>query len=240
MNNNPLVSVILPAYNESENLAPLTEEIEGAMRIADITYEIIFVDDGSTDQSAQVLDLLSETRKSVRSIRHLTNFGQSAAQASGFRAALGEVVITMDADLQNDPADIPALLEALTEGVDCVCGVRVVRRDNFVRRVSSKIANCFRNLITGDRVADSGCTYRAMRKTALAEVPLFNGMHRFIPTILRAQGFNVIEIPVNHRERSRGVSKYGINDRLWRGIRDCFAVRWYRARAVHGTRLRHE
>jgi glycosyltransferase involved in cell wall biosynthesis len=146
--------------------------------------------------------------------------------------AKGEIVITMDADLQNDPADIPTLLEALTPEVDCVCGIRRTREDDFVKRISSRIANGFRNWITGDNIQDAGCTYRALRRNILGEMVVFNGMHRFIPTILRAQGCRVVEIKVNHRPRTKGVSKYGVGNRLWRGILDCLAIRWYRRRAL--------
>ncbi len=237
MRDNIDVSVIVPAYNEDENLEPLTVEIVEAMARTRFTYEILIIDDGSTDQTESVLEGLEKRYPVVRPVRHLTNFGQSAGQATGFRVAQGHTLITMDADLQNDPADIPNLLQALEEGIDCVCGVRRVRRDNFVKRISSKIANGFRNMITRDRVTDAGCTYRSIRKAALTEVPVFNGMHRFLPTLLRAQGFTIREIEVNHRSRTRGVSKYGINNRVWRGIRDCFAIRWYRARAVKCIRL---
>jgi dolichol-phosphate mannosyltransferase len=147
------------------------------------------------------------------------------------------VVVTLDADGQNDPADIPALLAALRPGVDCVTGVRTQRQDSFVKRVSSRVANAYRNWITGDRVTDAGCTFRAVRRAALREVPVFNGLHRFLPTILRRQGFTVAELPVNHRPRTRGVSKYGVGNRLWRGLRDCFAMRWYAARVIPADRL---
>jgi len=231
------VSVIVPAYNEEENLSPLLNEIVTAMGNVGCSYELLFIDDGSTDNTKYVLTALTKKFPQLRPIYHNTNHGQSAGQATGFRMARGSKIITLDADRQNDPADIPQLLQALTDDVDCVCGVRTRRHDNFVRRLSSKIANGFRNVITGDSVTDAGCTFRAIRRAALKEMPVFSGMHRFIPTMLRAQGFRVIEIPVNHRSRTRGYSKYGINNRLWRGIRDCFAIRWYRFRAIKGNRL---
>jgi dolichol-phosphate mannosyltransferase len=230
------VSVVVPAYNEEENLGPLAAEIDAAMEGLPYNYEVLFIDDGSTDQTPKVIEDLERTHPAVRGVRHTTNHGQSAGQATGFKVARGEKIITMDADLQNDPADIPSLLRAHTDDIDCVCGVRQVRRDNLVRRISSKLANGFRNAITGDRVTDAGCTFRSIRRDALGEVPIFNGMHRFLPSILRAQGYRVEEIAVNHRPRTHGYSKYGINDRLWRGIRDCFAMRWYRARALKGNR----
>jgi dolichol-phosphate mannosyltransferase len=233
------VSVVVPALNEGPNVEPLLMEILRAFEVIARSYEVIFVDDGSTDETAQVLKALAVEHPVVRSVHHTRTHGQSAAQATGFRIARGEVIITMDADQQNDPADISALLEALTAEVDCVCGVRVDRQDNWIRKVSSKIANGFRNWVTGDKVSDAGCTFRSIRHSTLREIPVFNGMHRFLPTLLRIQGFRIVEIPVNHRPRTRGYSKYGIGDRLWRGIRDCFAIRWYRARAIETDRVSH-
>ena len=234
------VSVVIPALDEAENLTPLLLEIEQAFTGLPRSYEVIFVDDGSNDSTAEVLRTLAAEHSVVQFITHSRNLGQSAGQASGFRVARGDVIITMDADQQNDPADIPALIDALRDEVDCVCGVRRVRKDNAIRKVSSALANGFRNRVTGDKVSDAGCTFRSIRREALGEIPVFNGMHRFLPTILRIQGYRVTEIPVNHRARTRGASKYGINDRLWRGIRDCFAIRWYRARAIPGHRTPNE
>lgn len=232
------VSVVVAALNEGENVAPLLFEIMQAFEGGTHTYEVIFVDDGSTDETAEVLTALALEHPVVRNVHHTRNHGQSAAQATGFRVARGEVIITMDADQQNDPADMAALLEALTAEVDCVCGVRIVRKDNWIRKISSKIANGFRDFVTGDKVSDAGCTFRSIRRSALREVPVFNGMHRFLPTMLRIQGYRIAEIPVNHRPRTRGSSKYGISNRLWRGIRDCFAIRWYRARVIESDRVR--
>jgi len=243
MKNDPngiAISVVVPAYNEEESVPVLAREIAAALRPSKIAFEILVVDDGSSDGTARVAASLAKEYPELRVLRHARNCGQSAGMATGFAAALGEVIVTLDADGQNDPADIPRLLSALDEGTDCVCGVRTVRKDTFVKRASSKIANKFRSAIVGDKVADAGCAFRAIRKRALREVLVFNGMHRFLPTILGAQGYRVVEIPVNHRPRALGVSKYGINNRLWRGIRDCFALRWYKARAVPGARLRHE
>jgi len=230
------LSVVVPAYNECDNLLPLAEEVIRALEGLEGGFELILVDDASTDASSDVLHSL--THPAVRTVFHRVNCGQSAAVASGFQAARGDWVATLDGDGQNDPADLPAMLaRALSEQVDCVTGVRARRRDNLIRRASSRIANGFRDLITGDRVSDSGCGIRVVRRTALAEVPVFNGMHRFLPTLLRGQGFVVVEQAVNHRERLRGVSKYGVGNRLWRGIRDCFGVRWYLKRAVRADRI---
>jgi dolichol-phosphate mannosyltransferase len=232
------VSVIVPAYNEEESVPPLVREIAAALRPSLAPFEIIIVDDGSTDRTQAVAAELAREFPELRAMRHARNCGQSAGMATGFAAARGPILVTLDADGQNDPADIPKLLAALDESADCVCGVRTVRRDTFVKRASSKIANRFRSAIIGDRVTDAGCAFRVIRRAALREMIVFNGMHRFLPTILQIQGYRTVEVPVNHRPRALGKSKYGINNRLWRGIRDCFALRWYRARAIPGNRLR--
>lgn len=230
------LSVVVPAYNEEENIIPLAEEIISALDKLPGGFELILVDDASTDSTARILEQFKHAN--VRAVFHRINCGQSAAVGSGFQAARGEWVATLDGDGQNDPADLPAMLEqAMKEGVDCVTGVRSKRQDTFIRRFSSKTANGFRNWITGDQVSDSGCGIRVVRRMALREIPVFNGMHRFLPTLLRGQGFTVNETTVNHRERLRGTSKYGVHNRLWRGIRDCFGIRWYLKRAVRSDRL---
>ena len=233
------LSVIIPAYNEEENIGPLTQEILAALAGIEDSFEVILVDDASTDTTALQIEKLERENPFVRGVFHKINCGQSAAVASGFQAAAGEWVATLDGDGQNDPCDIPAMLaRAIGDGVDCVTGVRTRRHDTFLRRFSSKVANGYRNWITGDQVSDSGCGVRVVRRTALREIPVFNGLHRFLPTLLRGQGFTVVEQSVNHRERLRGSSKYGVHNRLWRGIRDCFGIRWYLARAVRSERLK--
>ena len=232
----PRLSVVIPAYNEEENVIALAKEGIGALSSLPGGFELILVDDASTDSTAQVIRQFEHPQ--VRGVFHRVNCGQSAAVASGFQASHGEFVATLDGDGQNDPADLPAMLtQLLTDGVDCVTGVRRKRQDTFIRRFSSRIANGFRNWITGDQVSDSGCGIRVVRRTALREIPVFNGMHRFMPTLLRGQGFTVAETTVNHRERVRGTSKYGVHNRLWRGIRDCFGIRWYLKRAVRSDRI---
>lgn len=234
------LSVVIPVFNEQDNLSPLLKELQPVLDGTGRSYEVLCVDDRSTDRSLEVLQMLRKDRPWLRVVRHQVNSGESAAQATGFRHARGEVIITMDADQQNDPADIPALLAELRDGVAAVCGVRRKREDDWVRKLSSRIANGFRNAVTGDRISDAGCTYRALRRGALGDVPVFNGMHRFLPTILRLQGYRAVELLVNHRPRTRGSSKYGVGNRAWRGIVDCFAMRWYRARCVRGDRLAAE
>ena len=232
----PRLSVVVPAYNEEENVIPLAEEIIAALSNLPGGFELILVDDASTDSTTRIIREFQHAN--VRAVFHRINCGQSAAVGSGFHAARGEWVATLDGDGQNDPADLPAMLEkAIKEDVDCVTGVRAKRLDTFIRRFSSKTANGFRNWITGDQVSDSGCGIRVVRRAALHEIPVFNGMHRFLPTLLRGQGFTVKETHVNHRERLRGTSKYGVHNRLWRGIRDCFGIRWYLKRAVRSDRL---
>lgn len=231
------LSVVIPVFNERENLCPLLEELESRLRPLNRSFEVLCVDDRSTDDSLEVLRQLQGSRPWLRVVRHGVNSGESAAGATGFRFARGEIVVTMDADMQNDPADIPPMLEELDANTAAVCGVRRKREDNFVRRVSSKVANGFRNWMTGDRIADAGCTFRVLRRSTLHDLPVFNGLHRFLPTILRWQGFQVKERVVNHRPRTRGQSKYGVGNRMWRGILDCLAMRWYRRRCVSARRV---
>lgn len=235
----PVLSVVVPVFNESENVVPLAMEISASLESLGERIEIIFVDDASTDDTVSILKSLEIP--GLRVVRHRCNAGQSAAVASGFQHATADWVATLDGDGQNDPSDLPAMYElARKERVDCVTGVRARRRDTWVKRISSKIANRVRNTITGDQVTDSGCGIRIIRRTSLREITVFNGMHRFLPTLLRRQGFSVKEHVVNHRERTRGVSKYGVHNRLWRGLRDCFGVRWYLQRAVPADRLYQE
>jgi dolichol-phosphate mannosyltransferase len=234
------ISVVIPVFNEEDNLEPLLDELEPVLTKLGKRYEVIFVDDKSTDGSFEVLRKLKRTRPFLRIIRHRINSGESAGEATGFAFANGEIIITMDADQQNDPADIPLLLGALKDDVAAVCGVRRKRMDTFIKKISSRTANAFRNFITGDRISDAGCTYRAIRRSALWQLQVFNGMHRFLPTLLRFQGYPVVEILVNDRPRTRGYSKYGIGNRLWRGILDCFAMHWLRKRALRGNRVGSE
>ena len=230
------LSIVIPVYNEAENLEPLLDELFPVLNQIGRGFEVLCVDDASTDNSFAILQALKKKFAELRIVRHVVNCGESAGQATGFANARGNWIVTMDADQQNDPADIPALLEA-GRHADAVCGVRQQREDDWIKRVSSKIANGFRNRITGDKITDAGCTFRAIREDALHEIPLFNGMHRFLPTLLRLQGFEVAEIPVNHRPRIRGESKYGIGNRMFRGLVDCFAILWFRRRCFPARRF---
>jgi glycosyltransferase involved in cell wall biosynthesis len=194
-------------------------------------YEVVFVDDGSADQSPAVLASLARHDPRLRVVRQRRNSGQSAAMEAGFRHARGEVIVTLDADLQNDPSDIPRLLERMPE-YDVVCGVRTRRQDDWVRLLSSRIANRVRNRVTRESITDVGCTLRAFRAEYARSIPVFNGMHRFLPTLLRLAGARVTEVPVRHRPRLHGQAKYGIGNRLWRGIADLLAVRWLQKRWI--------
>jgi dolichol-phosphate mannosyltransferase len=225
------VSLVIPVYNEERNLPPLAGEIRQVMSSLGRPYEVLFVDDGSTDGSLAVLLGLADQDAAVRVIRQARNAGQSAALDAGFRHARGPVVVTLDADLQNDPADIPLLL-ALLGDYDVVCGVRAHRRDSWVRRLSSGIANAVRNRLTHDSVADVGCTLRAYRAEYLRRIPVWNGMHRFLPTLLRMEGARVTEVEVSHRPRRYGVPKYNIRNRLWRASTDLMGVRWWQSRWI--------
>ena len=232
----PEISVVLPIYNEEGNIAPLITEIEKALEPTSKNFEIICVDDASSDASVEKLYSLQKENPRIVIIRHCLNFGQSAAQASGFRYARGKIIATLDADGQNNPADFPRLLEYLEE-YDCVCGMRKKRMDTGIRRFASRFANFIRNFLTGDNVVDSGCNLRVMYKSALVEVPIFNGTHRFIPSLLRAKGKKVLEVSVDHRPRNWGQSKYGIWDRALRGLVDCIALRWWKGRCFPSDRI---
>jgi len=236
----PFISVVLPCCNERDNLRPLVEELESELRRLDQRFEVIVVDDASTDGGMAELRVLQVTRPWLRVVQHRVNCGQSASYYTGFRLARGELIVTMDGDRQHDPADLPRLLAELRGDVAAVCGVRTARQDNWVRRWSSRIANGFASWMTGDQIVDAGCTFRVLRKSALAEVPAFNGMHRFLPTMLQYQGFQVARVPIRHRNRLAGKTKYGIGNRLFRGVVDCLAMRWYRWRCFPAERLTAE
>jgi glycosyltransferase involved in cell wall biosynthesis len=225
------LSVVVPVYDEADNIEPLHREVDAALAGVEGGVEFIYVDDGSRDGSGERLLELAKRDQRVRVIRFDGNQGQCAALDAGFRAVRGEFTVTLDADLQNDPADIPRLLEALGRA-DVVNGVRMKRRDSPVRKISSRIANGFRNWVTRESVTDVGCSLRVMRSSYLREVKLYRGMHRFLPTLLRMEGATVIEVPVSHRMRRHGVSKYGISNRLFVGIVDVFAVRWMQNRTL--------
>lgn len=221
----PELSVVLPVFQEAESLPILWQEIEEMLDKVGHIAEVVFVDDGSTDGSTDVIRGLAKQDERVRLIQFKANAGLSAAFYAGFQVARGRIVVSMDTDLQSDPRDVVTLLDALT-GVDAVVGWRQIRHDSWLRRVSSRIANAVRDGVTGDRVRDSACSLRVMRRECLAAIPPFNGMHRFVPTLLRMAGFSVVEIPVHHRPRRFGQSKFGVRNRAVRAFIDLLAVRW--------------
>ncbi len=231
------LSIVIPVRDEAASIPSLAREIDAAMAATDIGWEAVWVDDGSGDDTPRVLELLACERPHHRFLRLEQGRGQSAALAAGFDSARGTWVSTMDGDGQNVPADIPLLLEEQRRtGAHVVNGWRRERADNTIRRFSSRIANGFRNRVTGESVRDVGCSIRLIRREALDGIPVFAGMHRFLPTLIRMNGWDhVVEVPVRHRARRRGVTKYGIQNRLWVGLFDTFAIVWMRRRLVPAT-----
>jgi dolichol-phosphate mannosyltransferase len=223
----PALSVVVPLYNEEANVPILQEELRVALSGRD--YEIIFVDDGSVDRTAERI----ETAPNIRLIRFEKNSGQSAAIYAGLTAARGGTLVIIDGDLQNDPADIPKLLAEIARGADLVCGYRVKRRDTPVKRATSWIANAVRSRYTKDGVRDTGCTLKAMRRECVSTLLPFKGMHRFIPALIKAAGYRLVEVPVNHRPRRFGQSKYGLGNRALRATIDMFGVRWLLSRRLN-------
>ena len=234
MQSSPDLSVVFPVYNEEENIPILLREIAAALDGKGWSYEIVAVDDGSSDRSLEVLRSLRAQYPTLRVLTFEKNSGQTAALDAAWHAARGTLVVSLDADLQNDPADIPAMMRKLEESkADMVIGVRVNRRDTWSRRMQSKIGNGVRNWITGDQITDTGCSLKLVRREAVERVRLFTGMHRFLPTLVRYAGYRVVEMPVNHRARQFGQSKYGAMNRAFRGLADCFAVRWMGKRMLN-------
>ena len=229
-----MLSIIVPGYNEAGNIVPLEQAIRAAMAPLPLPYELIYVDDASTDESWSILGRLGAADQRIRALRLTQNSGQSAALWAGIRAARGQFVATLDADLQNNPAELPKFLAAL-EHCDCVCGSRRLTRrqgDNLVRYFSSRIANWVRNKVTRETIKDSACGYRVFRRECAANLKFFKGMHRFLPTLFKIEGYSVAEIPVNHQPRFAGRSHYGIWNRLFTTITDLFVVRWMQKRNI--------
>ena len=229
----PDLSVVFPVYNEEENIPILLDEIAKALAPGGWSYEVVAVDDGSTDRSLAVLREQRAKHPMLRVLTFEKNSGQTAALDAAWRAAKGRYVVSLDADLQNDPADIPAMIGKLEQGgVDMVIGVRVNRHDTWSRKMQSRIGNGVRNWITRDQITDTGCSLKLVKKEAIDGVRLYTGMHRFLPTLVRMAGYQVTEMPVNHRARQFGVSKYGAMNRAFRGLADCLAVRWMSTRQL--------
>jgi len=229
----PAVSVVIPLYNEEDNIAELQRELAAAL--AGVDHELILVDDFSTDATLSRI-----TRgPGVRVIEFAKNTGQSAAMYAGIHAATGDVIVLLDGDRQNDPADIPKLLAAIDQGADLACGYRANRKDTNFKRIQSRIANFVRSRFTGDGVRDTGCTLKAMRRECREALVPFYGMHRFIPALIKGMGYQLAEVPTNHRPRVAGVSKYGFGNRAWKATCDMFAVKWLLSRQIQ-IRIRRE
>jgi len=235
-------SVVIPVCNEADNVEPLAREIDAALKTR--SYEMIFVDDGSTDETVANLARLKSVLPALRVLRHSFRSGQSAAVASGVRAARAPWVATLDGDGQNDPADIPKLIAArdspVGRGVQLFMGNRTARKDTTFRRLQSRIANGVRGGLLGDGTPDTGCGLKLFSREVFQELPRFDHMHRFLPALFQRQGARVVSVPVNHRPRMRGTSKYGMLNRLWVGIVDIAGVMWLRRRYKSGLLVRED
>jgi dolichol-phosphate mannosyltransferase len=236
----PEISIVVPLFDEVDNVAPLTERILAAFRDEPRPLELILVDDASTDSTWARIGEMKKKDPRVRGVRHLQNAGQSASLWTGFKAARGQIIATLDGDLQNDPADLPAML-ALLKSCDLVCGVRTKRMDNALRRISTRIARAARKLALGVDFQDTGCNLRVFQRNVLEDIPPFNGLHRFMPVLAHAAGARVKETPVLHHPRVAGKSKYGVWNRLGRGIYDLIGVGWFQKRRLKRVRtVEHE
>lgn len=230
----PVVSVVVPVRDEADNILSLIGEIHDALAERE-SFEIVYVDDGSSDETPARLAEARARFAELRVLRHRTSCGQSAAIRSGVRAARGALIVTLDGDGQNDPADIPALLAAwraadAPAALGMVTGERVRRRDSGLRRLSSRIANGVRRRLLDDGIADTGCGLKLFSREAFLALPYFDHMHRFLPALMRRDGYAVAVVPVNHRPRQAGRSKYGVMNRLWVGIVDLCGVMWLKRR----------
>jgi dolichol-phosphate mannosyltransferase len=238
----PEISVVIPVCNEAENVGPLAREIASAL--AGRAFEILFVDDGSTDGTAAAVLSARASIPQVRLLRHSFRSGQSAAVTTGVRHARAEWIGTLDGDGQNDPADLPKLLDARMKpenvGIALFQGHRTTRKDTGFRKLQSRIANGVRSKMLGDGTPDTGCGIKLMHRPTYLELPKFDHMHRFLPALFQRAGARVVSVPVNHRPRARGTSKYGMLDRLWVGIVDIFGVMWLRRRYKPGLTVREE
>lgn len=235
----PVYSVVVPLKDEEANVEELVRETERVMAGLNAPFEMICIDDGSKDGTLLKLQYLKKGRPWLRVIIFERNFGQSSAFDAGFKAAKGEAVITMDGDLQNDPADIPRLLEVYAQGFDLVSGWRKDRRDPLSKKVISKCANFIRSRFLQDGINDTGCSLKVYKKERLLSIKMFNGMHRFLPALFKIEGYKVVQVPVSHRERKAGKTKYNIFNRSLNTLSDLFAVSWMRKRRL-GYRVKNE
>jgi len=228
----PEISLVIPCYNEQDNLRALMQAIHESVDPLKISYEIVITDDCSKDKSWEILQELAAGDPRLRPQRFAFNCGESAASWAAMKTSKGRYIVTIDADLQNDPKDLPKFLEAL-KNFDCVCGTRVATRgqgDNFVRIASSRIANWVRNKLSGEQISDAGCTYRAFKRECIDNLKFFKGMHRFLPTLFKIEGHTVTEITVSNNPRFAGQSHYGVWNRLFASFYDLLAVRWMKKR----------
>lgn len=224
-------SVVIPLKNEQDNIVDLINELEPVMNGLGAPWELICVDDGSTDKTREILKTLSKTKPYLRPVFFTKNFGQSSAFDAGFKAAKGKFVITMDGDRQNDPADIPKMVNAMPQ-YDLICGHRVNRQDPWTKKITSTMANFIRSRACQDGVHDTGCSLKIYRTECLRQIKMFQGMHRFLPALFAIEGFRIMEMPVNHRERTKGTTKYNFFNRSFNTIADMWAVRWMRKRRL--------
>ena len=233
----PEISLVIPCYNEEGNLRELLKSIHATVELLPVSYEIIVTDDCSEDKSWETLKELATVDPHLRVQKFTANRGKSAAGWAGMKAARGRYIVTLDADLQNDPKDLPQLLAAL-KNCDCANGTRVESRkhgDNFIRIISSRIANWVRNKLSGENISDAGCGYRAFKRECIANLKLFEGMHRFMPTLFKIEGYTTLEVPVSNHPRLTGQSKYGVWNRLFASFYDLLAVRWMKRRMFKYT-----
>ena len=232
------ISIIVPVFDETDNVLPMAREVTAAFASVPNDWELVFVDDGSRDATWEKICEAALANPRVRGVRHTRNAGQSAALWTGIQHTNRPLLATLDGDLQNDPADLPRLLKEL-ESCDFACGWRQNRQDTFVRRVSSRLARAARSAALGAEFRDTGCALRVFRRAALTGVFGFNGLHRFLPILVAGGGFCVREVPVSHRARVAGVSKYGVWNRLGRGLYDLLAIAWYQRRRVQPVPVEH-
>ncbi len=223
------LSVVIPAYNEEDNVQPLLDRLAEALEPQDFSFEVILVDDVSTDQTRQRLVAAKASHPWLRVLTLVQHGGQTCAMAAGFKATRGRVIATLDGDLQNDPMEIPRMMQMLDD-CDAVTGWRVKRNDPWLRRVSTKVANAVRNRLSGESIHDSACSLKVYKRHCLDNLTLYNGMHRFMPTLVKMQGYTVKEVPVSHQARHAGQAKYGMWNRVFRAFIDLLAVRWMKKR----------
>lgn len=229
----PDLSIVVPIYNERDNVDALVNRVRSTLDGAGRSWEMLAVDDGSNDGSGERLDELAAGEERLKVLHFRENCGQSAGLDAGFEHARGRLVALLDADLQTYPEDLPKLIDLLeNEGVDAVVGIRAERHDSGWKRFSSRFANGVRNWLTREDIRDTGCPIKVFRADAIRQVKIFTGMHRFLPTLLRMEGYTIKQIPVRHTERTAGKSKYGTWDRAFSGLRDALAVRWMQDRRM--------